>query len=225
MSAFVWQREMLHLMAALMEIVWCTLLFIALAPGANALPTVSVALFVLVNLLASMGLVRYLTLQLVPFVVMRWIVLAGLAAAIALTLAVILPPTVAGSGRSLMLSAFSTTAPILAPPAIMTGALITFLWFRGIRIATTLITPVRAAFGFRAGILILIVLAIVPDTRFQATLVSMLPLFFFSGLMSNTLARTASLKLNRDRLSFGKQWLGFTGGSGVLVWGSGLLSA
>jgi hypothetical protein len=72
MSAFVWQREMLHLMAALMELVWCTMLFIAFAPGANTLPTVNIALFVLFNLLVSMGLVRFLTLQLVPFVVLRW---------------------------------------------------------------------------------------------------------------------------------------------------------
>ncbi len=225
-SPLMWQRELLHVAAACMEATWCIPLFIALAPGAAILPTPNIAVFVLANVLASMGLVRFLMLRHVPYHTLRWIVLAGVVGACAVALYSFLP---IGSRDSvpLIIRSFSKTAPFLLPPPIMAVAVILFLWFRGIRVATTLITPISAGVRFRMGILIMIVLGIIPDTRLQSDLVLLLPLFFFAGLLATTLARAASLRFSRDikHTPFGGRWLGLTGMISVVVTTVGFLLA
>jgi hypothetical protein len=50
-----WQGELLHVAVLVMETVWCIPLFIAVAPGANLLPTGDAAFVVIANLAVSMG--------------------------------------------------------------------------------------------------------------------------------------------------------------------------
>jgi hypothetical protein len=225
-SPLRWQRELLHLTIAAMEAVWCTAIFIAFSPGASQLATPIIAVFVFANLLISVSLVRFLTLRHVPYKILRWIVLAGLVVASAFNLFVFLPV----EGRSsapLIIGSFSSRPQALVPPALLAVAVMIFLWYRGIRVGTTLITPVRASFGFRLGILVMILLCLIPNNRLQSDLISLLPLFFYMGLLAAALARAASLRLNRDaqRSSFGAGWLGFTGALGAIVSGTGFLIA
>src|SRR5581483_2520790 len=189
-----WQRELLHVAMALMESAWCIPLFIAFAPGASLLPIAQAVVIVLANVLGAMGLVRFLALRWVRYEISRWIVLAGLVTACAVMLYVVLPSTTIGSSVPLIVSSFSRGAPVfLVPPPAITIVLIVFLWYRGIRLATLLITPVRASFGFRAGILIMALLGLIPSRALQSEMITLLPLFFFAGLIATTLARAASL--------------------------------
>ncbi len=221
-----WQRELLHLTVAGMEAVWCTAIFLALSPGADQLATPVIAVFVFANVILSVTLVRFLMLRHVPYQILRWIVLAGIAAASAFAFFVFLPVDGRNSAP-LLLRSLSDRAPSLLPPPILAVAVMIFLWYRGIRVGTTLITPVRASFGFRLGILVLILLSLLPNSRFQSDLISLLPLFFYMGLLAAALARAASLRLNRDaqRSSFGAGWLGFTGTLGAVVSATGFLIA
>jgi hypothetical protein len=139
----------------------------------------------------------------------------------------ILPVSSLGSNKPLFVSGFLQVMPFSLSPAILTVAVTVLLWYRGLRIATALITPIRASFEFRLGILMMILLALVPDDRLHELLISLLPLFFFTGLMASSLARTASLRSNRDpqRVLFGGRWLGFTGLVGAMVTAVGFLLA
>lgn len=222
-----WRRELLHITEISMEAVWCIPVFIAFAPGASLLPFGIDALFVIGNLLAAMGLVRYLNGRQVRYEILRWIILAGIIGASAFALTVVLPTTGIGSHAPLIISSFSGKAPVLVPFPALTIGLIIFLWYRGISIATALITPIRASFGFRLGILMMILLALIPDARFQSQIVSLLPLFFFTGLMATSMARSASLRINRDlqRTTFGGRWIGLTGGIGAVITGVGFVGA
>jgi hypothetical protein len=144
-----------------------------------------------------------------------------------IVLAVMLPDTRFGlDNTALIFGAAAPAKPFVSPPVVV-FAVVIFLWYRGLSTATALITPVRASFSFRLGILIMIFLALVPATRLQDDLVSLLPLFFFAGLMTTTLARTASLRINSDlrRTSFGTRWIGFSGILGLVVSVVGFLLA
>jgi hypothetical protein len=145
----------------------------------------------------------------------------------ALMLVRILPVSGIGNDKPLFLSGFLKVMPFSLSPALLTVAVVVLLWYRGLRIATALITPIRASFDFRLGILMMILLALIPDDRLHELLISLLPLFFFAGLMASSLARTASLRLNRDpqRVLFGGRWLGFTGLVGAIVTAAGFLVA
>ncbi len=224
-SPLRWQREMLHAAVACMEAVWCVPLFLAFSPDASRLATPNIAFFVFANLLVSVGLVRLVTVRHVPYPIYRWIVLAGVVAASALDLFVFLP--LDNNSTPLVLHSLSRSAPNPIPPTIIAVAVIVFLWYRGIRIATTPITPIRASFGFRLGILIMVWLCIIPDARLQSEMIMLLPLFFFAGLLATAMARAASLRSNRDgqRSSFGGRWLSFTGLLGALVTATGFLIA
>ncbi len=218
-----WQRELLHLSAMFIEVPWCILLFIALAPGAGQMSPINVGIYVVANMLISLELVRIMALRNVPYEISRWIVLAGIVAAMALGIFVVFPTP----ERPLALSSMSKTAPLIVPSVLLTGVLVFFLWYRGIRLATQPVTPGRASFSFRLGLLILVALALIPNARFQSELVAMLPLFFLAGLSSTTLARMANLRINREiqRTSFGKRWLGFTGLVAVVISAIGFVIA
>jgi hypothetical protein len=227
-SRIAWQRELLHAAMAFMESAWYIPLFIAFVPGASLLSIPQVVVIVLANVLGAMGLVRFLALRWVRYEISRWIVLAGIVTACVVMLYVVLPTATIGGTVPLIVSSFSRGVPVfLVPPPAVTIVLIVFLWYRGIRLATLLITPVRASFGFRAGILIMALLGLVPSRALQSEMVMLLPLFFFAGLMATTLARAASLRINRDlqRATFGGHWLGLTGIIGATITGFGFLIA
>jgi hypothetical protein len=222
-----WQRELLHLSALFMEMAWCIPLVVAFMPGARNMATPYLMLFVGTNMLAAMELVRIMNRRLIPYNVSRWIVLGALGIACVVVLVVMLPDTRFGIDNSALIFGNSPQAkPFVSPPLVVIAVVI-FLWYRGLSTATALITPVRASFSFRLGILIMIVLSVIPATRLQDDLVSLLPLFFFAGLMTTTLARTASLKVNSDlrRSSFGARWVGFSGILGLIVSAVGFLLA
>ena len=222
-----WQSELLHVAALVMETVWCIPLFIAAAPGANLLPTGYVAFIVIANLAVSMALERFMAVNGVAYNLSRWIVLAGVVVSSAATAYLVLPVNGIGSNRPLFLSGLFEATPFSMSPTILTVAVVVFLWYRGLRVATALITPIRASFDFRLGILMMILLSVIPDDRLHEVVISLLPLFFFAGLMASSLARTASLRLTRDpqRLLFGGRWLGFTGLVGTVVTAAGFLIA
>jgi Domain of unknown function (DUF4129) len=210
---------------ALMEAIWCIPLFLAFSPAASRLPTSNIAVYVLANLLVAVGLLRAITHLHVQYNVYRWIVLGGIVAACTLDQLVFLP--LDASSVPLIIRSLSARSPGLLPAPVMAAGAITFLWYRGIRVATTVVTPVRASFGFRLGILIMLGMCLVPDARLQSDLITLLPLFFFAGLLATAVARAASLRINRDaqRSTFGGRWLGFTGALGVLVSAVGFLIA
>src|SRR5438128_2247866 len=115
-SPLRWQREVLHAAVAFMEAVWCIPIFIAFAPGASRLPTPIAAVFVIVNLLAAMGLVRFLTLRHVPYQSLRWMVLAGIVAATAVELFWLLPINPGSSDSTpLIFRSFSDKPFVLLP--------------------------------------------------------------------------------------------------------------
>ena len=218
-----WQRELLHLMALTMDACWLILWFMVLAPGAALLPTSVNAIFVYGNMLAALLLIRASQPLGISTRLLRWLVLGGLIAGIVLALYVVLP----ADGLSILASSFPPQkVPFVPGPAVVV-ALMILIWYRGIHVATALFTPARTGFGFRLGLLLMVGVALFSNERLQSDLITLLPLFFASGLMASMLARQASLRTNREvqRASFGRQWIGFNGGIALIVVGVGFVAS
>jgi hypothetical protein len=79
-------------------------------------------------------------------------------------------------------------------------------------LATVTATTSRTSFGLRLGIVGLMFAAFIPDAHIRNAVLFLLPLFFFCGLIATALARSASLRINREvfRSAFGPRWIAFT---------------
>src|SRR5450432_1093853 len=206
-----WRREMLYSAVLGMEIPWMILWYFIVQPGADKLPALVTVAFILANLIGAVSLVRIMIHWNLPDSLLRWVILAGAALGVVFALLVLYPPGGIGAGRPFLAdAAFWLPLP---PYPVITGALVVILWVRGLQIAGDVITPVRTSFAFRLGILMMIVAAAIGNTRIRDAAVALLPLFFFAGLLATSLARLASLRVNRtvQRASFSTRWIGFSG--------------
>ncbi len=206
-----WRRELLYFAVLGMEVPWMILWYFIVQPGANKLPALITVGFVLANLVVAVSIVRIMIHRNLPDSLLRWVILAGAGFGVVFALIALYPPGGIGGDKPFLAQAVYWLP--LPPYPVITGALVVGLWVRALQIAGDMITPVRTSFGFRLGILMMIVAAAIGDTRIRNAAVAMLPLFFFAGLLATSLARLASLRVNRtvQRASFSTRWIGFSG--------------
>lgn len=209
-----WRLEVLYLAAASIDLLWWLPWLLVILPGADQVPGARIVLWAAANLFAALLLTRLLNQRAVEDTIQRGVFIIGVGLALWLTFGLVLP-----------LATISSQPPPLAggklffPAPILTGLLLLGFWYRGQQIGGGVITPARAGFSFRVGIVALIGAALVSNDRVQHTLITLLPLFFFAGLSTNSLARAASLRVSRDmqRSAFGLGWLVFIAAIGALL--------
>src|SRR5579859_734139 len=213
-SRGTWRNELLFLTMAGIEILWWTPWMIPLLPGANALRGSQIGAFVAGHFLTALILTRVLIRLRASEEILRAAFLIGLIGALWLTLHYVLPPDTLGAQPP----AFAQGKLFFPPVLLITGFVIWF-WLRGQTLAQATITPARAGFGLRIGILMLIGAALIPDARAHRAVLPILPPFFFCGLLSLSLARAASFRLTREmqRSPFGPGWIGIVALVGGII--------
>lgn len=211
------RAELLYLTMGIIESIWITPFFMLIVPGLRALPGYQSALLVAANLVGSLLVIRLLTRQQAADLAIQGLVLAGSVASIYLTLRYFLPLD------AVELQGFVMGGKTVIPPVLLVIGGIGLLWFRGSRLATITVTVTRASFALRLGIVCLLFGALIPDARTQRAVLLLLPLFFFFGLIGTALARSASLRLNREvyESTFGASWVAliFSIGGTLAVFG------
>jgi hypothetical protein len=203
-----WRNELLFVAMAGIELLWMTPFALLFLPGAVELTGPKVAAFLTAHFLAALLLTRTLIHFHAGDGAMRLSFAVGLALALFLTLRFALPLDTLGSRAPLF-----TSGQLFFSPALITVGVVIWLWYRGQSLAMATITPSRAGFGLRLGIIALIGAGLLPDPRIQRAVLLILPLYFFDGLAASSLARAANLRVRRDmeRSGFGLGWIGFVG--------------
>src|SRR5260221_11488141 len=172
-----WRREFLYFAVLGMEIPWIILWYFIVQPGASSLPALLTGGFGVANLVTAVAIVRTMIRQILPERLLRLVILAGAAFGVGFALIALYPPGSIGSEKPFL--AQSVYWLPLPPYAVITGALVVGLWVRGLQIAGDVITPVRTSFGFRLGILMMIVAAGLGGSRIRSRAVAMVSLFFY----------------------------------------------
>jgi multisubunit Na+/H+ antiporter MnhG subunit len=201
-----WRLELLYLAVAAVELLWWLPWLLLIVPGGAAVPAVQIALWAGANFLGALLLTRVLTRRRVDDTWLRAAFLAGIVFALWLTFSYVLPLNSLGSQPPAI-----ADGKLFFPPPVLIILLVLWFWYRGQTLASSTVTPARAGFGFRVGIIALIGAALIANDRLQHAVLLLLPFFFFTGLSANSLARAASLRVSRDmqRSSFGLGWISF----------------
>jgi hypothetical protein len=120
-----------------------------------------------------------------------------------------------------------------APAALLIVIWTLYLWWRSYRLSSGYITLVRASFGLRLGIVALLWALIFANAHLREETLSLVPIFFFFGLLSSSLARANNLHLDRagHGSALGRGWMislfGITiiitlGGYAAALWLAGI---
>ncbi len=201
------RAELLYLIMGFVETFWITPFVMVFLPGALGIPGYQLVLLVLLNLIGALLIIRLMNNQDKMDTLVRLGAMFGLGLIIFFSTRVFLP------GEALEFQALPNAAGRFGiPPVLITLVVVAMLWFRGSRLATITVTPLRASFGLRLGIIMLMFAALIPEPRIQRGVLLILPLFFFFGLIIVALARSASLRLNREvyQSTFGVSWVALT---------------
>ncbi len=225
-----WRQEYLHLAVSLMTACW-TAPWIALITGKFVGLSLNTALEIsTVHLLASLLFVRWtLHRQNHPSRIEAGVILLmSTAAGIMVLLAPSWVHAHGDSGPLKLADLFRTTAKTNSVPA---GLLIMFwtlfLWWRGYKLGSSYITLVRASFGLRLGILAFLWALILANSHQREEVLSLVPIFFFFGLLSSSLARANSLNLDRAAhgAALGRGWMVSLVGIAVIMTLGGYMAA
>jgi len=201
-----WRLEILYIAAASVELLWWLPWLLFLVPGAASVSDMRIELWTAINFFGALLVTRILSRRKVDDILLRGIYLIGVTLALGVTFNNMLPINLTSNQPP----AFAN-GKLFFPSPILTTLLVLWFWYRGQTLATSTVTPARAGFGFRIGIVALIGAALITDSRSQHMELTVLPIFFFAGLSTNSLARASSLRISRDvqRSPFGSGWVGF----------------
>jgi hypothetical protein len=207
-----WRHEYLHLTVILMNACWIAP-WITLITGKFVEVSLNIVLEISTfHLLVSLLFARWaLHRQIHPSrIEARAILLMFSAAGLTVLFAPAWVQAHDGTGALTLLDLFRTTAKTNGVPV---GLLIVFwalyVWRRGYRLSSGYITLVRASFGLRLGIVAFLWVLIFANSHLRAQILSLVPIFFFFGLLSSGLARANSLNLDRavHGSALGRGWM------------------
>jgi hypothetical protein len=205
------RQEYLHLAVIGMSALW-------LAPWA----AITLKLVLDITLTAALGLC---VVHLLPsMVVTRWmhhrrmnanrqmalsLVLMGMAAGITVAATPALAAVHNGEGELTLAVLFDFEGGTRFPAGPVVLLWVFWLWWRGSYLGQSYITLVRASFGLRLGILGFILALLFGQHMLRTNILTLVPFFFFFGLIATSLARANSLYLDRphQRTVFGRGWL------------------
>ena len=221
-----WRREAIFPTQALAETClvapWLTAF---LFPGDSARPE-HIAGVCLAVILGTLYLARTMDALRISVWIQRVIVLLEIFSLIGIALRVLVfsQPQWAGLPWPETLTRSSTWI-ILLPGAVLLALGVTWLCWRGLRLAYRPVSVRDAALGFQLGV---IVLAMLPLTRATRSVMLFVPAFFFSQLLALGLARIESVSQQNvgRRLPSSGWWLAaLTGSTGLLIVVGGAVSA
>jgi len=202
------RQEATHILVGLMEAMWLTPWFAIVLPQARQLPPYTLLVYVAANLLLAMGLVRVLDARGVYENLRQFAFLCALAAVVLLSTGTLLAPLPQEAPVQVISNNVAAIESITLPPILMVVILLALVWWRGLRLAIVMPTPLRVAFAMRLGILFYLAAAFFSNA--QSPVIASLPLFFFFGLLGNSLARAVSLReTGGQAVTFGSRWTGF----------------
>lgn len=215
------RRELTFLAFAAMEMCWFTPWYRALTPGAAATPPASAYSILLGFVLASMSAARAMHALRIKMRLQRG-VLAGL---LFVSLLVGLRWLLYRAG-SVSLSELATR-PIrsfsdaggLIPEELVVALGVLFCWWRGLRLAAVGLSPARAGFALRFGVVAFVLFILLNTLSTGEDPTPFVPPFFLAGLVALGLTRVESLREVRGgmRTPFGAGWLGFLGGAALVI--------
>jgi hypothetical protein len=211
------RQEATHMLVGLMEAMWLTPWFAIILPQARQLPPYGLLAYVAGNLLLALGLVRVLDARGLYENLRQFAFLCGLVAMILLSTGTLLTPLPQEAAVQVISENVAPAQSITLPPILTVVILLALIWWRGLRLAIVMPTPLRVAFAMRLGILFYLGAALFPFA--QPALIASLPPFFFFGLLGNSLARAISLRETGGLgVTFGSRWAGFmTLAAGVIT--------
>jgi hypothetical protein len=211
-----WRRDLNYFFVTMTEILWLVPLIelMSFDPPRELYPQDLSGVFALVgaNVLGAMALRRYLvyrrmtTREQFPYLVLGTII------GIVLTLAVF--PVLTGVRDSPdfnLIHAYTDFVGPYYPYGVIFTPFIILLWVRGYYIGRGLLTHVAVGTQMRLGILIFFLLGMLGNAELRDNMLTLLPVFFASALMSTALARSTTLQIQEDVRDsrFGLSWLGF----------------
>lgn len=206
-----WRQEYLHLTVILMT--GCSLAgWVALS--LNWFLTISFATslgLTLVHLVSSMALIRWMIHRKFSDNLQYTSLL--LAMSLAAVLTILIMPALAnaygGMDRLSISDMFYIDRQSRVPAGPIVAVWVLLLWWRGAQVGTAYTTLVRATFGMRLGLLSLLLLMLVGGSGLRQDFLGVVPVFFFFGLLSTSLARAESLSLDQSTRDtpFGRGWL------------------
>ncbi len=219
------RQEITYMLVAVMEALWIAPWFAVFIPSAHSMPSYTLMLYVVGNILAALWLVRLLDAWGMWENLRQLLFLAGVALTVMLSVGTIFPPQYQELFLPLRNDAFAPIRQITFPPFLPVLVLVSFVWWRGLRLSMVPPTAVRVAFGIRLGILFFIGAALMPDA--QQMVLAALPAFFFFGLLAVSMARAMSLReIWGEPLSFGPRWTGaMVLAAGAVTMGGFLIAA
>jgi hypothetical protein len=207
-----WRQEYLHLAVILMTASWMAPWVALILSNFIDFPLIAALQISVVNLLASMFLVRWLLYRRTSDNRIETVVilLMGIAAAIT----VLLTPSMAqayDNGGPLQLADLFHASPKtnVFPAGLLVFFWVLYLWWRGYTLSDGYLTLVRASFGMRLGIVAFLWVLVFADSQLRKDILPLVPIFFFFGLLSSGLARADSLNLDRPGHStaLGRGWM------------------
>jgi hypothetical protein len=217
-----WRQEYLHLTVILMNACWIAPWIALITSQFVGVSLNTVVEISTVHLLASLLFVRWaLHRQVHPGrIETSVILLMSLAAGLTVLFAPSWVQAHDGTGALTLPDLFRTTAKTNSVPV---GLLIIFwtlyMWWRGYRLSSGYITLVRASFGLRLGIVAFLWVLIFANSHLREEILSLVPIFFFFGLLSSSLARANSLNLDQagHGSALGRGWMISLFGIAVLL--------
>jgi hypothetical protein len=206
-----WRQEYLHLAIILMTSCWVASLVALTLNWLVEIPLSTALGLVLVHLLGSMLLVRWMLYRRIDENRIWIVILLLMCAAAVIT--VLLTPSLAtaygGEERLGLANLFDLNKPGRAPVGPVVILWVLFLWRRGYQLGGAYFTLVRSSFGMRLGILAFFWALLLASRSLRQDILSLVPFFFFFGLLGSALARADSLSLDRPNrgTAFGRGWI------------------
>ncbi|MBN1201214.1 MAG: DUF4129 domain-containing protein [Anaerolineae bacterium] len=205
-----WRQEYLHIAVILMTACWLAP-WLALSLAYFLEIELSAALGLAVaNLLASTLITRRMYHRrtddgLQTTAILLWMWAAAAATVLVLPLLV---KAYGGKDDLTLIDLFYIDRQQRVPGGPLVIAWVLFLWWRGFQLGSIYMTLVRASFGLRLGMLAFFWLFLFANPALRRAALPTVPVFFFLGLLSTSLARADSLNLDRSRTAiFGRGWI------------------
>ncbi len=211
-----WRRDLNYVFLTIAEILWLIPLLDLLTLGAPSTKYPedlgTNILIIGANVTAALLLRRYLIYRRFSLHKQAPFQFIGTFLSLLLTLAYI--PMATHTAPALDFSyqqAFALVGDEYLPYGFIYVPLVIFLWMRGFALGKLEITPVSASYQMRLGILIYFLVAILGTLQIQDHMLTLMPIFFASALMSSALARAQTLQIAEHLAGrkFGFSWLSF----------------
>ena len=219
------RREAIWLALAAAETSWVAPLFMVLSVRVAPHPPFLIWMGMLVVLLGFFYAYRALVRAELPLRAQQAIVVMALLVAIGLFLRYHVYPGAEGSGVGWLLALFRSLADVEAvqPGGWLAMMGLVYLWARAIHLARRSTSAESVGFSFRAGVLLLVLVALFARLFIQQDISAfVLPYFFFS-LVAVALARIDEVQLqpNSSPAGFSGFWIGWTvaGVAGLVLLG------